>query len=114
MAAASLYMQTDWVEAHKDTVQKLVNAFVKTQKFINTHSGAEIADKMPKDYYVGDKEGYVKALDAGKAMFTPDGIMPEGGPETVLTVLSAFSKDLQGKQIDLAKTYTSEFVKNAK
>ncbi|RUX94673.1 ABC transporter substrate-binding protein [Mesorhizobium sp. M7D.F.Ca.US.004.01.2.1] len=112
--AASLYMQTDWVEAHKDIVQKLANAFVKTQKFINTHSGAEIADKMPQDYYVGDKEGYVKALDAGKAMFTPDGIMPEGGPETVLTVLSAFKKELQGKQIDLSKTYTSEFVKNAK
>ena len=112
--AASLYMQTDWVEAHKDTVQKLANAFVKTLKFINTHNGAEIAEKMPKDYYVGDKEGYVKALDAGKAMFTADGVMPDGGPETVLTVLSAFKKELQGKQIDLSKTYTTEFVKNVK
>ena len=36
-------------------------------------------------------------------MFTPDGIMPEGGPETVLTVLSAFKKELQGKQIDLPR-----------
>jgi NitT/TauT family transport system substrate-binding protein len=112
--AASLYMQTDWVDAHKETVQKLANAFVKTLKFINTHSGAEIAEKMPKDYYVGDKEGYVKALDAGKAMFTADGVMPDGGPETVLTVLSAFKKELQDKQIDLSKTYTTEFVKNAK
>jgi NitT/TauT family transport system substrate-binding protein len=112
--AASLYMQTAWVDAHKDTVQKLANAFVKTLKFINTHSGAEIAEKMPKDYYVGDPEGYVKALDAGKGMFTPDGVMPQGGPETVLAVLSAFSKDLQGKQIDLSKTFTTEFVKNVK
>ena len=31
-------------------VQKLANAFVKTLKFIDTHSAAEIADKMPKDY----------------------------------------------------------------
>jgi NitT/TauT family transport system substrate-binding protein len=112
--AASLYMQTEWADAHKDTVQKLANAFVKTLKFINTHSGAEIAAKMPKDYYVGDEQGYVKALDAGKAMFTADGVMPEGGPETVLTVLSAFKKELQGKQIDLSKTYTTEFVKNVK
>jgi len=112
--AASLYMQTAWVEAHKDTVQKLANAFVKTLKFIDTHSADEIADKMPKDYYVGDKEGYVKALAAGKAMFTPDGVMPQGGPETVLSVLSAFKKELQGKQIDLSKTYTTDFVKNAK
>jgi NitT/TauT family transport system substrate-binding protein len=112
--AASLYMQTAWVEANKDTVQKLANAFVKTLKFIDSHSAEEIADKMPKDYYVGDKEGYVKALAAGKAMFTADGVMPQGGPETVLAVLSAFKKDLQGKQIDLSKTFTTEFVKNVK
>jgi NitT/TauT family transport system substrate-binding protein len=112
--AASLYMQTAWVEAHKDLAQKLANAFVKTLQFINGHTAAEIADKMPKDFYVGDKDGYVNALAAGKAMFTPDGVMPEGGPETVLTVLSTFKKELQGVKVDLAKTYTTEFVKAAK
>ncbi|MBB3386619.1 MULTISPECIES: ABC transporter substrate-binding protein [unclassified Rhizobium] len=112
--AASLYMSADWVDAHKEEVQKLANAFVKTLHFINTHSAAEIADKMPKDFYVGDKEGYVKALENGKAMFTPDGVMPEDGPKTVLAVLSEFSKNVQGKSIDLSKTYTTAFVKNAK
>lgn len=112
--AASLYMETAWVDEHKEEVQKLANAFVKTLKFINTHSGAEIAEKMPKDFYVGDKEGYIKALDAGKGMFTADGVMPEDGPKTVLAVLSEFSKNVKGKQIDLSKTYTTEFVKNAK
>ena len=112
--AASLYMDAAWVDAHKDEVQKLANAFVKTLHFINTHSAAEIADKMPKDFYVGDKEGYVKALENGKAMFTPDGVMPEDGPKTVLAVLSEFSKNVQGKTIDLSKTYTTAFVKAAK
>ncbi len=112
--AASLYMASDWVAKNKPTVQKLANAFVKTLKFINTHSAAEIADKMPKDFYAGDKDGYIKALADGKAMFTPDGVMPAGGPETVLAVLSAFSKNVKGKTIDLSKTYTTEFVKNAK
>jgi len=112
--AASLYMSTDWVEKNKPTVQKLANAFVKTLKFIATHSAAEIADKMPKDFYAGDKEGYIKALADGKGMFTPDGVMPAGGPETVLQVLSGFSKNVKGKTVDLSKTYTTEFVKNAK
>lgn len=112
--AASLYMSTDWVEKNKPTVQKLANAFVKTLKFIATHSAAEIADKMPKDFYAGDKEGYTKALADGKGMFTPDGVMPAGGPETVLQVLSGFSKNVKGKTVDLSKTYTTEFVKNAK
>ena len=69
---------------------------------------------MPKEYLVGDRDGYVKALEAEKGMFTPDGLMPAGGPETVLAVLSAFSKNVKGKTIDLGKTYTTEFVKNAK
>ncbi|MEO7952904.1 MAG: ABC transporter substrate-binding protein, partial [Polaromonas sp.] len=43
--AASFYMDSAWVNSHKDTVQKLANAFVKTMKYINTHSAAEIADK---------------------------------------------------------------------
>jgi NitT/TauT family transport system substrate-binding protein len=112
--AASLYMETSWVEEHKEEAQKLANAFVKTLRYINTHSAAEIADKMPADFYFGDKEGYIKALDQGKGMFTADGVMPEDGPKTVLAVLSEFSKNIQGKQIDLSKTYTTEFVKNVK
>ncbi|MEO5807642.1 ABC transporter substrate-binding protein [Devosia sp.] len=108
--AASLYMQTDWVNAHKDLVQKMANAFVKTLKYINTHTGAEIAAQMPPDYYVGDEAGYIAALDAGKQMFTPDGVMPQGGPETVLAVLSQFKESVKGKTIDLSKTFTTEFV----
>ncbi len=112
--AASLYMEASWVDAHKEEAQKLANAFVKTLRYINTHSAAEIADKMPKDFYVGDKDGYIKALDDGKGMFTSDGVMPEDGPKTVLAVLSEFSKNVKGKQIDLSKTYTTDFVKNVK
>ncbi|MES2259515.1 MAG: ABC transporter substrate-binding protein [Pseudomonadota bacterium] len=112
--AASLYMSTPWVEAHRETTQKLANAFVKTLRFIATHSAAEITEKMPKSFYVGDKDSYVQALQTGKVMFTADGVMPEGGPETVLAVLSGFSKNFKGKTIDLSKTYTTEFVKKVK
>jgi NitT/TauT family transport system substrate-binding protein len=56
---------------------------------------------------------YIDALDSGKEMFTPDGVMPEDGPPTVLKVLSTFDKNVMGKDIDLSKTYTTEFVKAA-
>ena len=112
--AASLYMQTDWVQKNKPTVQKLANAFVKTLRYINTHSAEEITEKMPKDFYVGDKESYIKGLADGKGMFTADGVMPAGGPETVLAVLGSFSKNVKGKTVDLSKTFTTEFVKNVK
>jgi len=112
--AASLYVQSDWVAKHKDEAAKLAHAFVRTLKFIQTHTPEEIADKMPTDYYGGDKALYVKAMTASIPMFSPDGRMPEGGPDTALKVLQAFSPNLKGKTIDLSRTYTNEFVDQAK
>ncbi|MBA8818550.1 nitrate ABC transporter substrate-binding protein [Ochrobactrum sp. P6BS-III] len=111
--AASFYVQSAWLETHKEEAQKLTNALVKTMRYIASHSAEEIADQMPKDYYVGDKNLYVKGLAEGKAQYTPDGRMPKDGPETVLKVLATFKKPLQEKQIDLSKTYTTEFVDKA-
>ena len=112
--AACLYARSDWVNGHKQTAQKLANAYVKTLRWISTHSAADITDKLPPDYYSGiGKDAYVKALDAGKGMFTTDGVMPEDGPQTVLNVLSAFDTTVQGHQVDLGRTYTTEFVKAA-
>src|SRR2546423_8169722 len=43
--AACLYLQTSFVNAHRDAVRKLANAFTKTLKWIDSHSAAEITDK---------------------------------------------------------------------
>ncbi|MCW2553753.1 MAG: transporter substrate-binding protein [Mycobacterium sp.] len=111
--ATSLYMSTDYVQKNPDTVQKLVNAYVKTLQWIQGHSAAEIADKMPADYYVGvGKPAYVAALDSEKGIYNPTGIMPPSGPPTNLQVLAAFNKDVMGKTIDLSKTYTDKFVQS--
>jgi NitT/TauT family transport system substrate-binding protein len=112
--AACVYMQTSWVDSHKPTVQKLVNAFAKTQQWIAGHSAAEITEKMPADYYAGvGKDAYAQALDSEKGIFNPTGIMPTDGPKTCLAVLSAFNPAVKGKTIDLTKTYTNEFVQAA-
>ena len=58
---------------------------------------AEIADKMPKEYSSATATATSRRSTAGKACSPPDGMMPEGGPETVLAVLSGFSKNLKGK-----------------
>jgi NitT/TauT family transport system substrate-binding protein len=111
--SSSLYMQTDWVNSHKDTVQKMVNAFVKTLKWMSTHSPSEIADKMPADYSQGNKVLYASAIESTLPMFTDDGVMPKNGPETVEKVLKAFNPNIQNADVDLDKTYTTEFVEKA-
>ncbi|MFJ1705959.1 ABC transporter substrate-binding protein [Kitasatospora sp. NPDC088346] len=113
--SSSLYMNTEWVEKNKDTTQKLANALVKTLKWMSTHSPAEIAAQMPADYAQGGADQYAEAIKATLPMFTTDGVMPAEGPRTVLAVLGAFHPDVKGKEgtIDLARTYTSEFVGKA-
>jgi len=111
--AASLYVASSWLEKNRPVAQKLANAMVKTMRWMAAHSAAEIADKMPKEYMVGNRELYVKGLTEGKAQFTPDGRMPANGPETVLKVMQSFAKNVMGKPIDLSKTFTTELVDSA-
>jgi NitT/TauT family transport system substrate-binding protein len=111
--SSSLYMQTDWVNGHKETVQKLANAFVKTLRWMAAHSAADIAAKMPADYSQGDKTLYARAIQSTLPMFTEDGVMPQNGPETVEKVLKAFNTNIKNAHVDLDKTYTTEFVKKA-
>ncbi len=112
--AASLYVQSDWLRSHKDVAAKLARAFVRTLQFIHTHTAQEIADKMPRDYYGGNKPLYIQALNASLPMYSADGKMPDGGPENVLRIMAAFSPNIKGKYIDLSKTYTNEFVSKVK
>ncbi|MGW3910636.1 ABC transporter substrate-binding protein [Streptomyces sp. NPDC005070] len=111
--SSSLYMQTDWVNGHKETVQKLANAFVKTLRWMSAHSASEIAAKMPADYSQGNQTLYAGAIESTLPMFTVDGVMPENGPETVEKVLKAFNPNIKNADVDLSKTYTTEFVKKA-
>src|SRR5208283_3952762 len=103
---AALYVQMSWIETHRDQAQKLANALVRTLRFIQVNSAAVIADKMPVSYYAGDKDGYIRTLAASKQMFTPDGIMPERGPETVYAVMRDVGKQFQNIKINLSQTYT--------
>lgn len=112
--AASLYVQNAWADSHKAEAAKLAHAFARTMAWIHSHSAEDIAEKMPKDYYGADKALYVSALKASLPMYTLDGRMPAGGPETVLKVLASYKPLVKSKNIDLSKTYTNAFLDAAK
>lgn len=109
--SSSLYMNTDWANSHKETVRKLAHAFVKTLRWMSTHTAEQIAAKMPADYAQGGKKLYAQAIKDTLPMFTKDGVMPADGPATVERVLKAFNPNLKNATVDLKKTYTTEFVK---
>jgi NitT/TauT family transport system substrate-binding protein len=107
---AALYVQADWLTMHEEQARDLVKAFVRTMRYMATHSAADIAEHLPDRYFAADKPLYVERLAEEKAMFTPDGRMPAGCPDSTLKILSTFSRNLQDRQIDLSRTYTNALV----
>ncbi len=109
-----IYMRNDYVKTHRDGVQKLVNAIVWTLKWINTHTSAQVAAKMPSTYAPsGDNNLYVSAWNASRSYYSTTGMMPKTGPSIILKFLSAFTPDLASKRINLNATYTNQFALKA-
>jgi NitT/TauT family transport system substrate-binding protein len=108
-----VFAQNSWVNSNKDVTQRLVNAYVKTLKYIHSHTAAQIADQMPADYYAGDKASYVADLQSQIGIFGTDCKMPAGGPETVQKIQQHFVASYKGKSANLSETYTNEFAEHA-
>ncbi len=108
-----LFMNNSYVSSHQDVVQKLVNAYVKTLRWMHTHTAEQIADQMPADYYAGNKALYVTALQNQMAIFSPDGLMPAGAPQSVLSTEYQSNLVPKSKPIDLTTTFTNQFAAKA-
>jgi NitT/TauT family transport system substrate-binding protein len=63
---------------------------------------------------VGNKALYIQALKAQKAMYSPDGKMPAGGPQFVLKTERLFNTQVKSATINLGPTFDATFVNNAK
>lgn len=109
----SVFMSTSYINSHKSVVQHVVNAYVRTLHYIHTHTAAQIAAKLPADYYAGNETEYIQALNAQKAMFSPNGLMPKTGPATVLKLERATNDQVGTKSVNLSTTYSNAFVTKA-
>jgi sulfonate transport system substrate-binding protein len=108
-----VFAKNDWVNSNKDVTQRLVNAYVKTLKYIHSHTADEIASQMPTDYFAGDKAAYVADLKSQIDIFGTDCKMPAGGPETVQKIQQQFVSSFKGKSANLSETYTNDFADKA-
>jgi sulfonate transport system substrate-binding protein len=110
LPTAGVLTLQSYVDSHKATVQKVVDALVATMHWIHTHSAAQIAAKMPPEFVANNlttAADYITALAKDKGQFLPDGIMPKSGPATVFNV-----EKLAGKitgAVNLKTTYTNAF-----
>jgi NitT/TauT family transport system substrate-binding protein len=111
--AAVVYVTPAYIQNNGATAQALADAFVRGLRWIATHSPQEIADLMPAEYALGDKDNYVRSIKNSMPMFSPDGRIGGEGPEVALKVLRQFDPDVQRASINLKITFTDAFVERA-
>ena len=111
--AAVLYAKEDFIAANPNTIQALVSAFYKTLKWIATATTDEIVNAVPDEYFLGDREIYLKALKANLLVYSKTGLITQQGMSSALNMLATFDPELKGAKIDLQKTFEDQFVKKA-
>ncbi len=110
MPSGCLYTSQEFIDKNPNTTQALANAIVRADKWIQAASPDEIAAVVPKGYLLGDPELYKLALKGNKEALSPDGMVPEDGPQTALNALAAFIANFPKDKIDISKVWTNDFV----
>jgi NitT/TauT family transport system substrate-binding protein len=113
MPASSLYAPLDFVKKNPNTVQALTNATVRALKWMQEASPQQILAAVPEEYLLGNQAMYLFAYNNVKTAYSKDGYFSEAGAKTTLKALASFNPNVKPEAINLASTYTNEFVKKA-
>lgn len=111
--AAVLYAKKSFIDANPNTMQALTNAFFKTLQWLKSASPEDIANSVPPEYLLGDRELYILAAKNSKASYSLTGAMEPNGMKSTSDMLSKFDPELKGMAVDLSKTFDDRFLKKA-
>jgi NitT/TauT family transport system substrate-binding protein len=111
--AATLYTKKAFIDANPATTQRLVNAFVKSLKWLQTAKPEDVANVVPEEYHLGDKPLYLKAVQNSLESYSRDGIVQRSGMESVMDMLKQLDPELKDAKVDLASTFDERFVRKA-
>jgi NitT/TauT family transport system substrate-binding protein len=76
-------------------------------------SPQQILNTVPEEYLLGNKAMYLFAFNNVRGAYSKDGYFSEAGAKTTLKALASFNPNIKPAEINLATTYTNEFVKKA-
>ena len=107
---ACLYTTRKFIEQNPETVQRMVNAFLRTLKWMAANPPEAIADKTPKNELLGDKALFTEALRNSRGIFSTDGLFNEQDAMIPVKVLGSYDEKIAKANIDIKKTFTNQFV----
>lgn len=114
IATGTLASKQEWLDRNPETARRLDRALVRSLKWIATHSAEEIYAELPENLRSPDAPMDIEVIRWSLPHFTSDGKMPEGAPEAMLRFLKSANDTLRNAKIDLASTWTDQYLAEAK
>lgn len=111
--SACLYLPQAFIDKNPETTQRLVNAMLKTHRWIHSVSTEQLVDAIPTGYKTDNRDVNVEILNASKALFSATGLMGLEAAKVPLAVLSDYDPKIAAAKIDLSKTFTNRFAEQA-
>jgi NitT/TauT family transport system substrate-binding protein len=112
--ASVIYATDEFVKKNPNTVQAVVNAMVRADKWIAKATPQEIVDLMPPEYKAGNPSLYKEGLLKNMIGYSENGAMSMKAAENVYKVLRQFEPSVQAAgKIDLNSTFDNRFVEKA-
>ncbi|RME82549.1 MAG: hypothetical protein D6775_10560 [Caldilineae bacterium] len=106
--------RSDVIADKPEVVQKMVNAIVKAQTFITSHTAEEIVNILPKEVTGEDVETYTEALKANLPAFNRNGgIIDPAGLERLVDLHRTFGTLGPDDQVDIDALYDNSFAEKA-
>ena len=109
-ATGTVSAKQDWLNRNPDTARRLARALLRTLQWIASHQPEEILACLPDGLRSPDPAIDLQILRWGQAAYTTDGKMPQGAPEGMRRYVEATIENVRNSKIDLAATWTNEFL----
>src|SRR5436190_5425865 len=112
--ASVIYITDEFIKKNPNTVQAVVNAMVRADRWIAKASPQDIVDLMPAEYKAGNPSLYKEGLLKNMIGYSEDGQMSMKAAENVYKVLVQFEPSVMAAgKIDLSQTFDNSFAKKA-
>jgi NitT/TauT family transport system substrate-binding protein len=114
MPSATLYAPMAFLRRNPAQAQAVSHAMVRALKWLQTAAPMDVLKVVPPPYLLGSRRAYLSAFEHTRTTISPDGMMPDDGPGTALRALTRLHPRLVRGTVDLARSYTNEFVRQSK
>jgi NitT/TauT family transport system substrate-binding protein len=112
--ASVIYIQDEFIKKNPNTVQAVVNAIVRANRWIAKATPQQIVDLMPDEYKAGNPSLYKQGLLKNMIGYSEDGLMSMKAAENVYKILVQFEPSVKAAgKMDLNQTFDNTFARKA-